>query len=394
MLRLNLLTSFVAVAVAAVTVRPATVRAQYKLVEELRIGESGDPIQLTRIGRVAARGDGGSYVAQPAECQVLVLDAGGTVLHRIGRCGGGPGEFRQITDLGLLDDTLWVWDQESSRVSYFPPGARLPTRTVRLDVSTALVPGLGLPSLQSILPDGSMHLYAPASSRNLPASNIGPRDRVIRIDRVGVGRDTLWLASSGRHVEVEMQNGRGGRIYMRPLFPDSPELRVSSNGMSRVVVERHAPRSARRSAFRVTAFDAYLDTVATVSVPFTPVRLARRIVESARSARLDQMTATSRQPMPASLRQAISEALTAPEFFPPVEWVALGVDGVVWLRMAPTGEDDARWYALDVSRKQHRVVRSPPGVSIVEASGPVVWSVEFGPNDEPQLVRYRLTAAP
>lgn len=94
--------------------------------------------------------------------------------------------------------------------------------------------------------------------------------------------------------------------------------------------------------------------------------------------------------MPTRLREAISNALTASAFYPPVDQVALGADGIVWLRMAPITGNTARWYVLDVAQKRYRVVQAPASANIVEARGALVWSVELGPDDEPELVRYRL----
>jgi len=56
------------------------------------------------------------YVVDRAASAIIVLDTTGVVLHRIGREGSGPGEFRNPRSLFVDHDTLRLVDQGNGRI--------------------------------------------------------------------------------------------------------------------------------------------------------------------------------------------------------------------------------------------------------------------------------------
>src|SRR5690606_11957666 len=62
-------------------------------------------------------------------------DAEGRLVRVVGREGSGPGEFRRLDALGLLGDTLWVFDSGNTRFGYFTlDGELIRHRLVTIDL--------------------------------------------------------------------------------------------------------------------------------------------------------------------------------------------------------------------------------------------------------------------
>ena len=121
---------------------------------DVRIGVVGGAAeyQWTRPVAAARLSDGGFAVLEQVPAEIRVFDATGAFLRRIGREGGGPGEFRSPVGVAALaGDTLLVWDRGARRLSWFSidgtlQGERLlqepgGIRTIR---HVALTPGGGV----------------------------------------------------------------------------------------------------------------------------------------------------------------------------------------------------------------------------------------------------------
>lgn len=94
--------------------------ARLEPVLELRIGSVDDPDDwLTRFDHLVVGPDGRIYTPHEQEKLIRVHDAEGRLVRAFGREGAGPGEFRRLDAIGLLGDTLWVFDMGNSRFSYF-----------------------------------------------------------------------------------------------------------------------------------------------------------------------------------------------------------------------------------------------------------------------------------
>ena len=105
---------------------------------ELILGEQdGDPAYLfERIAGVRLLPGGGVAVADRGYLSVRVYDAAGRLEASMGGEGEGPGEFRWLQYLGLLEpDTLLVYDGDLGRITRFrTDGDLLETRAIRTQV--------------------------------------------------------------------------------------------------------------------------------------------------------------------------------------------------------------------------------------------------------------------
>lgn len=112
-------------------VPPAAVR---RLVEELQIAPAADDTSLfTEVRGFAVDQAGRLWVFDQPTRSILLFGADGVLIRRIGREGGGPGEFRHNGGMLALPDTgVALWDGQNARISFFDAAGELqgswPTR--------------------------------------------------------------------------------------------------------------------------------------------------------------------------------------------------------------------------------------------------------------------------
>ncbi len=100
---------------------------EWALVELVRVGTGGGvgleerPDEFGQVVGVVANEDGTIYVADGMAKEIRVFSETGVFLQRIGREGGGPGEFRSIQSLGMLGDTIVVLDPGNGRLGFISP---------------------------------------------------------------------------------------------------------------------------------------------------------------------------------------------------------------------------------------------------------------------------------
>ncbi|UCF41612.1 MAG: hypothetical protein JSW43_04590, partial [Gemmatimonadota bacterium] len=124
----------------------------------LQIGVlEGDPeYQLHRVTGAARLPDGGVVVANGGTHELRFYDAAGRFSHAVGRKGGGPGEFANLSALWTVaGDSLVAWDWGASRMSFFDAAGGF-ARTVAITI----VEGRGLPLPVGRFPDGQLLVAA------------------------------------------------------------------------------------------------------------------------------------------------------------------------------------------------------------------------------------------
>lgn len=125
----------------------------------LSIGElEGDPnYQLYQVADARRLSDGRIVVANAGSNELRFYDGRGRFLAAAGRKGGGPGEFKGLTDVwALADDSLLAYDFRNDRISFFDPGGEF-VRSFQLQ---SLTGGRSSPSLVAPFADGSLLVSA------------------------------------------------------------------------------------------------------------------------------------------------------------------------------------------------------------------------------------------
>jgi hypothetical protein len=81
---------------------------------------SFDSSAIGDIGGMAVAPDGRMYLWDPATPAIWLLAGDGKSLTRIGRRGGGPGEYARVNGLAVMaSGNLAVWDEGNARVNFY-----------------------------------------------------------------------------------------------------------------------------------------------------------------------------------------------------------------------------------------------------------------------------------
>ncbi len=89
----------------------------------LTIDETGGPQgEFLRISGLARLASGGIAVANGATAEIRLFTGTGGYLRTLGRRGGGPGEFRAISWMGVSGDTILVADRTGARITRYLKG--------------------------------------------------------------------------------------------------------------------------------------------------------------------------------------------------------------------------------------------------------------------------------
>ncbi|HEX7051094.1 MAG TPA: 6-bladed beta-propeller [Longimicrobiales bacterium] len=208
-----------------VRVRNAGRPVEWSLTELLTLGSVGGgavpaPDEFGRIGNVIADAAGRIYVADAIAHEVRVFGPDGALVRRIGREGGGPGEFGALQSIGWLGERLAVLDPRNGRLGLFSrTGEWLAQRPYMA------LTGSGI----RLYPAGAGELYMPMVRVTGAGTELvyirqtleGPAD-TLPYRRGGTARPSLSVTC--RH-----SAGRGISVYTADLAPEM--LRVPAPGV-------------------------------------------------------------------------------------------------------------------------------------------------------------------
>lgn len=102
---------------------PSCERCEIELQSSAPVGDRDGPASIAQLEtRALMDSQGRIYLKGNYPSDILVLDRQGGFVARVGRAGGGPGEFRAVGAIDLLPgDSLFVFDWEARRYSLFGP---------------------------------------------------------------------------------------------------------------------------------------------------------------------------------------------------------------------------------------------------------------------------------
>ena len=360
--------------------------APWTLVPSVKIGEALDAeTGLTRVGHVVHDRDR-ILVSQPDEHHVRIFSRDGTPLGIIGRRGQGPGEFEEVSRVGLHGDQIWVSDGLLGRVSFFDSAYEyVSSVSVRghptMDASRF--------DVRAVLADGS--LFAMRRRSAVEASDPSqPPQYVFRLHPGGVLRDTV-TSLPGLSPVAEIRDGLRPqrRVFViRPIVNRSLWSAVP-DGTGFVIVHQETMTGREPHTYSVTRFGDPADTVFTRSLRYRPVPVPddwlRREVD--KQVRTGEGGGGGSVADVVRFRRAVREAIDVFDFFPPVAGLHAAADGLTWLKLR-TGGDSFDWAVLDETGREIRRVRAPAGLGLASADRNGAWFVEHDHFDIPYLVRY------
>lgn len=95
-----------------------------------------DGAALYRVTDVARMPNGQIAVANSGTGEVKLFDSGGRFLHSLGGLGDGPGEFRQLSKLGIsADGHVLAYDSQTDRITVFDAESGAVVETTTLTVT-------------------------------------------------------------------------------------------------------------------------------------------------------------------------------------------------------------------------------------------------------------------
>lgn len=323
------------------------------------IGSIDDPEQtLTRVGEVVLTDDGLLLIGQPTDRQIRVHGPDGAFVRMIGQRGEGPGELGSLGDFAVRGDTVTVVDGGNSRVTRFSiDGALLDDRRFeRVTLSGEGAMSMYSPSATSLSDGSSVSYPAMAVAGTMRGEGGGgggtPPERILVVRRMaldGTLGDTVLRAGMAQH--VQMPEGRGTIVAMTPI------VAADRRGDGALQVLRAPTGNPDPGTFRLIRVDAAGDTVFERAFAFQPVPVPADTVDRRAAG------------VPEDRRADFRARIWAPGFRPPVEDVAQGTDGTIWLQREPAG-DPVEWWAIDPETGAHiGTLALPLGSRLVESRG-------------------------
>lgn len=293
--------------------------------------------------------DGGVVVGNAGTRQLRVYDDHGRFVRSVGRYGGGPGEFQDITEIfDVHGDSIGVLDRAAHRISFYDEQLTF-GRMVALP---------GIPGVRSVLSvgDEGTQLVTASNFANYTSANPPAEfDRLLLRVHGGGNRDTL------------------GRFFdqMRPQRQSDPEKFFQPWGGLKMCGGQIVSWREDRYELRLYDENARLKTIARRH--FTPVRITDVFFDEYRAARLREIFGSSEGngPLPpafADLHRKRSAAGTHPEFVPPISDVTCDVDGNFWVMDYPAFAVDkvSKWSVFSRDGVWQNDVTLPPDQRVLE----------------------------
>jgi hypothetical protein len=303
------------------------------------------------IDWVSVRGDGLIAVSQPEDGAIRFVTRDGEYLSRVGRRGGGPGEFRSMPMAGWSGDTLLVFDRANAR-------------------ATALHPETGRDESHPFRPV----LPQSGTDRTLPPTRLvgpGPGGGALVLV-AATEQDPLpeWPAPAG-HSRLAVTDASGALLRQVGVVPPDPcfvTAEVSGNRASvRVPLCQPALLSVDPGGIElvvVTVAPPGVTTVTTTNLvngasrSFTIRMESVRVSRSTRDSLRHSMAAAMPDP---ALRAFIERELVMPEHYPVWSKVIRDRDGRTWLEYWQSG-GTTRWLVLSPSGTILGSLPMPEGV--------------------------------
>ncbi|MBX3133719.1 MAG: hypothetical protein KF689_10080 [Gemmatimonadaceae bacterium] len=329
-------------------VKTADIRIDPTPVLSIGVEEGDEPYQLHLVRDAIRLADGRVVVANTGSQELRIFDAAGRYTGALGRRGGGPMEFSEMSSMLLhpLGDGIVAADDGVFRVHHI--GADLRYRTTRAFSLSTETPR---PFLRAVAANGDLIATAFADGGRLtgqPGQVLPSSYHILRYDSLGTLRDTvLQLPSRPRFV-----NEHAGSVHF-PYLPLSSETLWAVDGDRLVLVSPVAPvLEFRGFDGQVTGEEAWMRArVRTADVWEEYQRRALAQMRGADSARYAALYA---------------KALPMPEYAPLYQGIKLDGARRIWLeRFRMPGVTQQRWDVLSPEGKLLGEVATPEGVTVL-----------------------------
>ena len=365
---------------------PLTGPVEWSVTEELRIGSLDDSATaLSAVGSLAVDADGRIYVPQSASGSIRVFGADGRPLGTYGGSGDGPGEFRQITRIGIFADTLFVSDLAAGRITLFSLDGRV------LETLSLTPRGLDedwVPVVPWWLDGEGTAVALPGYLPTLRDPSVAYRVMLVRIDRAGEIVDTVALTDRPPQLSIRLQGPFGAQLTNQPFV--TPFLPViSAHGSPVAVLGDPRTTSGRGGVLEVTVLRSLQDTVWSRTFSYEGLPLTESVVDRVVTEKVRRL---SREAFPDrdDAEGQIRAEMSLPDHVPPLSGGLFADDGSLWLRREDTGAEVQRWIVLDPQGVLVAEVVLPSSLKVEVVRYRSLWGVDTDELGVPYVVRYAI----
>jgi hypothetical protein len=363
-------------ALEAIGQTPATT---LPVTQTLRI--DGARNDLVPIEWLAVGPTGTIAISQLDDKAVRLFSANGASIAKIGRAGAGPGEFRTISRVGWLGDTVWIADRSLQRFTLTSAsGAALRT------MPYAHQPG----DLTATPNDIRLSQVSPvalmAGGKQLLSGLRGPG--AVLPGPYPKGSLFLWVGVNHRVEHFAVQPPDEGLIGTATATATSPfgvdaYAAASPDGALLAIVPGSYADIAK-GFVRVVVMKASGDTVFSreIRLPMTPIPKA--VADSAMAERIASLK-------DAELRREYPRRALVPASYPPVTGLTIGRDGTVWIR-GRAGANTRPYFALDRTGQVIGTATLPARSRVHAGERGTLWAVEEDDLGFESIVRYSVGA--
>jgi hypothetical protein len=344
------------------------------LVQEIGLDETA--LVFDHVSGLAVGAQGQVIVAEPRLGLVRLIDSGTLQYRVLGGRGSGPGEFRTPTAVGLVGDSIWVWDPGLARLTLFDPD---------LGVAwTRSLPFVGSP----VTPLAAGGFVGPGL---VASAGSEPSRRLWIVDGDGENvRDSLSLRSGDAPIVLQ---SRGVRNQIWQPWSDATIWAASPRGDGFVVVDR--PTTGPPVA-RVRRYDAAGREAWAVNVLYDPMPISRADIRA--MAELISSGArefAERRAIPIDLSEFsasyVARQLHVPARMPPVSAAVINTSGRVYLRgPVPPGSSEAVFRIVDSDGQVFSGLRLPEDFTLFHADDASLWGTRRDSQGRISVVHYRL----
>ncbi len=321
---------------------PAAVRTIDATARRLNV----DAVDFVRIVSVVPRADGSLVVADAGAFQLLFFDRTGRRVRTVGRGGGGPGEYRDISGLtALRADTLAVWDRDLRRISILAPDGTY-VRSIPLE---APFEGGGGSTRVIGLTGGSLLVGFSEVTQMAPQPDpIHFGERLFEYTTDGTRRPGAGLRlMSSEHFVQQVPMERGGVAYWDRAFGRRLTVRpvaegiVTGDGAEWSVDVRRFPTGDVIGAHRLQ-------------------RAVEPVSDQDRATYREEVTRSARTDADRLVNERLANAMPFPRTKPAYSRFEVDPRGRLWLEdYGQRREPQTLWYRLDPAGSAAAAVRMP-----------------------------------
>lgn len=312
--------------------------------------------------------NGGVVVANAGTGELRWFDASGRPAGRVGRKGGGPGEFQHITWVGILPgDSVAAWDPLLRRLSIF--GA-----------------------------DGRLGRVVPIAARGPLATMVGTLDGdLLLATRINAepARGTLVWRDSLLLLRVPLQGGVPDTVGTFPgteWYADATGNRVQTRPLGKQTVAAVAENTfyvGTGDGYEIGVYGADGTPRGKMRKPHQPLRIGPRD----REAFLGEVVQVGGSAQDRQERTRMLADAPFPESMPPYTSLSTDVEGNLWVREMQrpgTTPETSRWSVFNPGGDWIAVVRGPARFKAFQIGPDWVLGTQTDTDEAERIRIYRI----